>query len=146
MSDLLPPPSTSVPAVQDRNLPPNTMDFTPVWRKWFIDLVDLLNRSGGNEGPVTSERTINTTEPLTGGGNLGADLTLEINNFTNTKRGVVPASGGGTAKFMRADGTWAVPTGSGFSGTVPLAKLTPGGVNGSLVIVNGAITGATLPT
>lgn len=30
--------------------------------------------------------------------------------FTSTVQGIVPASGGGTSKFMRADGTWAVAT------------------------------------
>lgn len=33
-----------------------------------------------------------------------------------------------------------------FSGTVPLAKLTGGGANGSMIIVNGLITKVTPPT
>lgn len=37
----------------------------------------------------------------------------EIDLFTDTVLGVVPASGGGTTNFLRADGTWAVPPGSG---------------------------------
>ncbi len=35
---------------------------------------------------------------------------------------------------------------SGFSGTVTLAKLTGGGANGSLTVVNGLITAVTAPT
>lgn len=35
---------------------------------------------------------------------------------------------------------------SGFTGSVPLAKLTTGGANGSLTVVNGLITAATDPT
>lgn len=35
---------------------------------------------------------------------------------------------------------------AGYTGAVPLAKLTGGGANGSLTIVNGLITAATLPT
>lgn len=31
------------------------------------------------------------------------------NAFTATQRGLVPASGGGTANFLRADGSWAAP-------------------------------------
>jgi hypothetical protein len=33
--------------------------------------------------------------------------------FDNANKGAVPASGGGTANFLRADGTWAAPPGGG---------------------------------
>lgn len=36
-------------------------------------------------------------------------LTADLNQFTDTLQGVVPASGGGTANFLRADGTWEIP-------------------------------------
>ncbi|MBO0863558.1 MAG: hypothetical protein J2P16_00600 [Mycobacterium sp.] len=36
-------------------------------------------------------------------------LTQELNLFTPISKGVVPASGGGTEKFLRADGAWADP-------------------------------------
>ena len=36
-------------------------------------------------------------------------LTTLINAFTSALSGAVPASGGGTANFLRADGTWNVP-------------------------------------
>lgn len=32
-----------------------------------------------------------------------------IPNFTSTKSGLVPLSGGGTTKYLRADGTWVIP-------------------------------------
>lgn len=35
---------------------------------------------------------------------------------------------------------------SAFSGTIPLAKLTGGGVNGSIVVTNGIITKVVPPT
>jgi len=35
--------------------------------------------------------------------------TAQLNNFSNTLKGTVPASGGGTANFMRADGSWVTP-------------------------------------
>lgn len=35
--------------------------------------------------------------------------TALLNAFTSALQGLVPASGGGTANFLRADGTWAVP-------------------------------------
>lgn len=37
--------------------------------------------------------------------------------FTSIAAGVVPASGGGTSNFMRADGSWAAPPGTGGSGS-----------------------------
>lgn len=67
----------------------------------------------------------------------GAAQTALLNLFTTALKGLVPASGGGTTNFLRADGTWAAPPGGGGSdahdtqiavrnatgGT--LAKLTP---------------------
>ena len=59
---------------------------------------------------VPLARTISTTAPLTGGGALSANLTLDVSNFTSGARGVVPASGGNAIHFLCADGTWkAVP-------------------------------------
>jgi hypothetical protein len=43
--------------------------------------------------------------------------TAALNPFTSLLQGLAPASGGGSVNFLRADGTWAVPAGSG-SGTV----------------------------
>ena len=42
-------------------------------------------------------------------------LTTLVNPFTSALPGAVPASGGGTASFLRADGTWAAPPGGGSS-------------------------------
>jgi hypothetical protein len=42
-----------------------------------------------------------------------AALTSGINLFTSALAGSVPASGGGTTNFLRADGTWAAPPGGG---------------------------------
>ena len=41
----------------------------------------------------------------------GADVELPL--FTATEAGLVPASGGGTDGFLRKDGAWAAPAGSG---------------------------------
>lgn len=35
---------------------------------------------------------------------------------------------------------------NGYSGTVPLAKLTPAGADGSITILNGVITGVMIPS
>jgi hypothetical protein len=43
----------------------------------------------------------------------GTQATALLDTFTNTLKGLAPASGGGTANFLRADGTWAAPAGGG---------------------------------
>jgi hypothetical protein len=75
--------------------------------------------AGGGGGGVPTSRTINTSAPLAGGGDLTADRTLTISTFASGARGVVPASGGGTVNFLRADGTWAAPAGGGGGGGYP---------------------------
>lgn len=45
-------------------------------------------------------------------------LTAIPNIFTSSLQGMVPSSGGGTSNFLRADGTWAVPPGTGGGGSV----------------------------
>ena len=42
-------------------------------------------------------------------------LTADLNLFGASLQGLVPASGGGTTNFLRADGTFAVPAGSSYS-------------------------------
>jgi hypothetical protein len=54
-------------------------------------------------------RTISTTAPLTGGGDLSANRTLAISNFTSGAAGAVPASGGVATNFLAADGVWRAP-------------------------------------
>jgi hypothetical protein len=58
---------------------------------------------------VPTTRTISTTAPLTGGGDLSANRTLAISNFTSGAAGAVPASGGVATNFLSADGTWKAP-------------------------------------
>ena len=60
--------------------------------------------------------TITPVAPLTGGGSLAANRTLSVVTFDTDDAGVVPASGGGTTNFLRADGTWSAPPGGGGSG------------------------------
>jgi hypothetical protein len=48
----------------------------------------------------------------------GTQVTTLLDVFTTTLKGLVPASGGGTTNFLRADGTWAAPGSGGISRTV----------------------------
>ena len=43
----------------------------------------------------------------------GTQTTAMLDAFTSSLKGLAPASGGGTANFLRADGTWAAPAGGG---------------------------------
>lgn len=43
----------------------------------------------------------------------GTQATALLDAFTSGAKGLAPASGGGTANFLRADGTWAAPAGGG---------------------------------
>jgi hypothetical protein len=45
-------------------------------------------------------------------------VTALLNNFTNALKGLVPASGGGTTNFLRADGSWASPPNTGVWGQI----------------------------
>jgi hypothetical protein len=59
-------------------------------------------------------------------------LTAELNLFTSGLQGLVPASGGGTTNFLRADGTFAAPpSASGFA-TTALDNLASVQINASL--------------
>jgi hypothetical protein len=69
---------------------------------------------------VPTSRTISTTAPLTGGGDLSANRTLDISNFTGDSgsggaKGAVPAPAAGDAaagKFLKANGAWVTPSGA----------------------------------
>jgi len=56
----------------------------------------------------------------------GTQATSLLDVFTSTLKGLVPASGGGTTNFLRADGTWAAPSGGG-GGTIPVSYTFVGG-------------------
>jgi len=62
----------------------------------------------------------------------GTQATALLDAFTSGAKGLAPASGGGSANFLRADGTWAAPAGG-----------TPGGSSGEVQYNNaGAFAGA----
>lgn len=49
----------------------------------------------------------------------GTQATSLLDTFTTSLNGLAPASGGGTTNFLRADGTWAAPSGS----TSPITRV-----------------------
>lgn len=56
---------------------------------------------GNNTGSTANAADLTATQ-----------LTAELNQFTSGLQGVVPSSGGGTANYLRADGSWASPAAS----------------------------------
>jgi hypothetical protein len=83
-----------------------------------------FNNSGAFGGVSTF--TYNSgTDTLTVGNLVSA-------NFTSAAQGLVPASGGGTANFLRADGTFAAPT----------ASATPAGADTQIQFNNAGAFGA----
>jgi collagen type I alpha len=76
------------------------------------DLTSLAGASSTNA--IYYRSAANTWGPITIGGGLTFTAgTLDAPVFTSGAKGEVPASGGGTANFLRADGTWATPAGGG---------------------------------
>lgn len=89
----------------------------------------LLAGSGTTTNPLTA--TLSVTAPITGTGSAGAAFgtsftdtapfsgtgsagsPFAVATFGTSNSGVVPSSGGGTNNFIRADGTWAIPSGTG---------------------------------
>lgn len=60
---------------------------------------------GNNTGSTANAADLTSTQ-----------VTADLNTFTSGLQGLVPASGGGTTNFLRADGTFAAPAGGGGGG------------------------------
>jgi len=106
--------------------------------------------SSGSGGGVPTTRLINTTAPLTGGGDLSADLTLAISDFVSAgaghARGAVPDPGAGAAgtRFLRDDATWVVPPDTGITQLTGNVTAGPGSGSQVATIPAGTITSAML--
>lgn len=66
-----------------------------------------------------------------------ADATALLNTFTSTLQGLVPASGGGTSNYLRADGTWATITIPASANQYLSNLLSPTAINQVLLGLNG---------
>lgn len=89
----------------------------------FTDTITTIN---GKTGVITKS-------DITALGIPGQDTTYNV--FTSTEDGLAPKSGGGTTKYLRADGSWAVPPDTKY--TLPVAGTSLGGVKaGGDVTIN----------
>lgn len=72
----------------------------------------------------------------------GTQATTLLDSFTSSLKGLAPASGGGTTNFLRADGTWAAPGGTGTvstTGSPASGNLTK--FSGAASITSGDLSG-----
>lgn len=101
--------------------------------------------AGTGNGTVTSVGVSSANAAITVGSSpitSAGTISLTANTFTTSTLGVVPASGGGTTNFLRADGTWAAPAGGAGTVTSVTVNGTAGRItsSGSPITTSGAIT------
>ena len=73
---------------------------------------NFLRADGTWTNPPGTTNLTYTTAATTGTINSSTGTDATIPKFTTTDAGLVHGSGGGTANFLRADGTWSIPPGS----------------------------------
>jgi hypothetical protein len=67
-------------------------------------------------------------------------VTAMLNTVTDVAKGLAPASGGGTTNYLRADGTWAAPSGTATLPDGDYGDLTVSGSGTSVTIDNNTIS------
>jgi hypothetical protein len=132
-------------------IPPNPIGESFAWREWFQRLSDRVFGSMTDQnaddvfitGGVIDDTAIGANTPSTGAfTTLKVALTgyMKANGTSNiTASTTIPntdITGLGTMSTQNV----------GINTTVALAKLTAGGVNGSMTVANGIVTAYTAPT
>ena len=86
----------------------------------------------GNLSTISTARILGRVTAATGDVEslTGTQATTLIDVFTSALKGLAPASGGGTTNFLRADGSWAVPSGGGGSGITTSQAVSAGWLTG----------------
>ena len=108
---------------------------------WTIDNDVVSNAKLANVSTATLKGRVSAgsgdPEDLT-----GTQATTLLDVFTSALKGLVPASGGGTTNFLRADGTFAAPPGGGGGANVGTATVDfgafPGSSHASVVVTGQA--------
>lgn len=108
---------------------------------------DLTGTAGITNANLASMATLTIKGNSTGGSATPSDLSVAtvtgmLNTFTSVLQGLVPASGGGTTNFLRADGSWAAPPGTGITELTGGVTAGPGsGSQVATVVTNANLTG-----
>jgi len=97
----------------------------------------LVPVGGGSTSPGGTSGQVQFNNNGFFGGLTNAQLTAQINIVTPALSGAVPASGGGTVNFLRADGVWVVPTTNLVVGT----SIITNGANARALYDNAGILG-----
>ncbi len=88
----------------------------------------LVTVNGSEVQVISAKGGVNGYAELDG---IGKVPPAQLPLFTTSTGGVAPASGGGTTNFLRADGTWAAPSGggggSGLNQPAVMARMAFGG-------------------
>lgn len=126
MAVFQPPPTWASPILIDERT--KQSQFNPVWLKWFLDLVGVINESGGGSGAIQH----NDTASLQGG---TANQYYHLTSAQNTFIGAITATAVQINKLA-----------VGLSVTIVTAKLTGGGTDGSMTFTNGVLTAQTAAT
>ncbi|MBV5322723.1 MAG: hypothetical protein JZU60_02675 [Ilumatobacteraceae bacterium] len=122
-----PAPTYALPVIEDAKT--KTLVFNPLWLKWFLDLSQNLGVGGAGTGSVTS---IATGVGLTGGP-ISTSGTISLK----------PIGTAGTYNSVTVNAYGQVTSGTADTGLtvgITTAKLTVGGVNGSMSFTNGRLT------
>lgn len=120
MAVFQPPPTYADPIIVDDRT--GRFKFNPIWLKWFLDLVQIVNASGGGTGGVVHN---DTTGKQGGGG-------TEFYHLTAAQNTLVAAISASAVQINQLA--------SGLSVTITTAKLTAIGANGSMTFTNGVLT------
>lgn len=108
---------------------------------------DLTGSAGITNANLAQMAATTLKGNSTGGSATPSDLSVAtvtgmLNTFTSLLQGLVPASGGGTTNFLRADGTWAAPPGTGINQLTGDVTAGPGSGSQAATIANLAVTNA----
>lgn len=106
---------------------------------WTIDNAAVTNSKLANMAANTIKGN-NTGSPAAPIDLTTAQVVAMLDVFNNATKGVAPASGGGTSNYLRADGTWATPPGTGGVADGDKGDITVSNTGATWTIDNGAVT------